>query len=83
MYVLIGVYVQLQLQQHDEVLMFASSTDASLSVVLQEEADYIENCLRRPLRKWPGDKHVEDSEIMHQDTYTVAGSPLTLTFVKN
>ncbi|CDJ59587.1 isoleucine-tRNA synthetase, putative [Eimeria maxima] len=74
---------ELQLQQHDEVPMYASSTESSLANVLTEEASYIETCLRRPLRIYPQEKRIEETQILFQHTYTVAGSPLTLTFLKN
>lgn len=76
------VWLQLQLQQHDEVLMFASSEDPSLSATLKEEAEYIDSCLRRPLRQVDELKRHALDQVMHEETVSVGGAPLTLTFVR-
>ncbi|KAL8269574.1 hypothetical protein Esti_006491 [Eimeria stiedai] len=73
---------QLQLQQHDEVLMFASSTDKDLSSTLKEEEKYIASCLRRPLRQAEEMKRLEGDRLMHEETVVVGGTPLTLTFMR-
>ncbi|OEH78111.1 putative isoleucine-tRNA synthetase [Cyclospora cayetanensis] len=73
---------ELQLQQHDAVLMFASTEDPALSAVLKEEAEYIESCLRRPLRHMVENKRPETGAVMHEETVSVGSSPLILTFVR-
>ncbi|CDJ65133.1 isoleucine-tRNA synthetase, putative [Eimeria necatrix] len=74
---------QLQLQQQDEVLVFAAADDAALKDILIQEKEYIESCLRRPLLLQEANKKVEAANILYEETYTVAAAPLTLTIVKN
>lgn len=73
---------QLQLQQHDQVLMFASSDDPLLSATLKEEAEYIDQCLRRPLRPVDELKHHSSDQVLHEETVSVGSAPITLTFVR-
>lgn len=73
---------QLQLQQNDEVLMFASSDDPTLCATLKDEREYIDQCLRRPLRQVDELKHYSSDLVMHEETVVVGGAPLTLTFIR-
>lgn len=77
--------MQLQLQQHDEVLMFASSEDSDLSETLVKERDYINACLRRPLL---GKEELEMMRgktkitLMHEEHVALGDSSLQLTFAR-
>lgn len=76
------MWIQLQLQQHDDVLMYASSEDPSLASTLKEESEYIDSCLRRPLRYVEELKGHSADQMLHEETVNVGGAPLTLTFVR-